>query len=92
MNIFLFFSLFFQCLLFLLGQVSGNAEQLARNCRDTARLMGDVGVSMEGTKFFFPRRILLPSSSFRNFHYPTIYPSPLPFFPNFPLPPPISLF
>ena len=31
-------------------QVSGNAEQLARNCRDTAKLMGDVGVSMEGTK------------------------------------------
>lgn len=30
----------------------GHAEQLARNCRDTAKLMGDVGVSMEGTHSF----------------------------------------
>ena len=40
-------------------QVSGNAEQLARNCRDTAKLMGDVGVSMEGTK----RKDIHPYSS-----------------------------
>lgn len=42
---YIYFSLF-------MWQVCGHAEQLARNCRDTAKLMGDVGVSMEGTRSF----------------------------------------
>ena len=47
-------------------QVSGNAEQLARNCRETAKLMGDVGVSMEGKRRNIS--IFISSSFFLSLH------------------------